>query len=152
MPYFSRKSSRLPGFNYSSTKYYFVTICTHNKQCIFGQPEKLSLFGEIARLDFESLNRHYDGVRVDVFTVMPNHVHAIIALENNGEGPSLSTVIGQYKAGVSRKSRMVDPGISVWQRSFHDHIIRNQSSYEDIWNYVRFNHLKWQDDCFFMSE
>ncbi len=144
--FIQRKPTRIPNFDYSSPNYYFITICTHEKQCIFGTPEKLSKMGEIAKLELETLPSHYDGVVLEQFSIMPNHIHAILIL--NG-GTALDQIIGSYKSGVSRNIRKVFPDVTVWQRSFHDHVIRNQSSYEKISNYVRFNHLKWKEDCFY---
>ena len=90
------------------------------------------------------------GVKVDNYIVMPNHVHAIIVLgEAKDEGPNLSTVIGQYKMAVTKAIRKDCPEIVVWQRSFHDHIIRNQADYERIWEYVQYNPEKWESDCFY---
>ena len=63
--------------------------------------------------------------------------------------PTLSTVIGLYKSGVSRKIRALSPGTSIWQRSFYDHIIRNEKEYLDDWNYIQENPAKWQEDDLF---
>ena len=97
----------------------------------------------------ENLSSHYAGVYVDSFIIMPNHVHAIIVLNNQSK--SLSEIIGNYKAGVSRKIRLQNPNIEIWQRSFHDHIIRNEKSYLKIWEYVQYNNQKWEEDCFYIA-
>ncbi len=82
--------------------------------------------------------------------VMPNHIHAIIELEGIKENrPNISTIIGQYKAAVTKAIRKECPDMDVWQRSFHDHIIRNQADYERIWEYVQYNPEKWESDCFY---
>ena len=149
MTYYSRKSARIPNYDYSSCNYYFVTICTHNRQCIFGSGEKLSELGEIAKRGILNLSHHYNGVRVDHYVVMPNHVHLIIILEE--KAPNLNQIIAQYKSGVSRQIHNICPNITVWQRSYHDHIIRNQISYEKIRNYIDGNPLKWKEDCFYTN-
>ena len=149
MTYYSRKSARIPNYDYTSCNYYFVTICTHNRKCIFGSVEKLNKSGEIAKNEIISLSEHYQSVLIDHFVVMPNHIHMIIILEE--KGPNLNQIIAQYKSGVSRKIHTVFPIISVWQRSYHDHIIRNQASYEKIWNYIENNPLKWREDCFYIN-
>ncbi len=84
---------------------------------------------------------------------MPNHIHAIILIdksikvaERSSPFPTLSTVIGLYKSGISRKS-----GVSLWQKSFYEHIIRNQKAYDEIWQYIDTNPLKWELDCYFME-
>ena len=149
MAYYSRKSARIPNYDYSTRNYYFITICTDNHRCIFGSVEKLSEFGEIAKEEILSITKHYQGVFVDYFIVMPNHVHMIIVLEENA--PNLNQIVAQYKSGVSRRIHKRYPDISVWQRSYHDHIIRNQISYEKIWNYIQGNPLKWMEDCFYID-
>lgn len=141
-----RRSPRIPGFDYSSENYYFVTICTYEKKCCFYGDGILNHAGKIAQKCVSEIPEHFPGVKVDKYVVMPNHVHAIVVIEQ-GCTVTLSTIIGQYKAAVSR-SLSCSP---LWQRSFHDHIIRNQISYEKIWNYIDTNPLRWKDDCFYME-
>ena len=147
MSYPVRKSPRLPNFNYTSTNYYFITICAYQKQCIFGNLNQLNSLGRLAQKDIIDLPQHYTGVSIDCYVVMPNHIHAIIALDRSKI--SLDKIIGQYKSGVSRKAKNITPTQPLWQRSFHDHVIRNQVSYEKIWNYVTHNAQKWEEDCFY---
>lgn len=148
LPY--RKSPRIPGYDYSGENYYFVTICTHEKRCIFGYAGRLNAFGEIAHKDLQAIPAHYADVAIQKFVVMPNHVHAIITISHgDGPAPDLNTVIGQYKAGVSRKIHMLEPDIPVWQRSYHDHVIRDQAGYEKIWQYIDTNPQRWAEDCFY---
>ena len=150
MTFYSRRSPRIPNFDYSSRNYYFVTICTHEKKCIFGSHEQLSELGRIAQEDMRSIACHYNHVMIDNFIVMPNHVHAIVAIQGGQQDKAdLNTIVGSYKSGVSRKIRMKYPDIKIWQRSFHDHIIRNQLEYEKIWQYIQFNWQKWEQDCFY---
>ena len=79
---------------------------------------------------------------------MPNHVHLIVVVENdNGRqiaAPTLSMVIGNMKRAVS-----LFLGYSLWQKSFHDHIIRNDSDYLRIAEYIENNPASWEKDCFF---
>ncbi len=60
-------------------------------------------------------------------------------------------VIGQYKSGVTRKIRKLIPEMEVWQRSFHDHVIRTRGAYEKIWEYIAHNPQGWEKDCFFVE-
>ena len=149
MQYPVRKPTRLPSFDYSSTNHYFVTICTWEKKCIFGTTVQLNELGRIAYQDMLELPSHYTGVEVDCFVIMPNHIHAIIVLEHSSV--SLDKIIGQYKSGVSRKAQRLLSKTALWQRSFHDHIIRNQPAYEKIWNYIEGNPSKWMVDCFYVD-
>ena len=146
MAYYTRKATRLPKYDYATPNYYFITICTHEKKCIFGQPGKLNAYGKIAEECVKKIEAVFPSVDVDNYVVMPNHIHMILALKENGEETNISTVIGQYKATVTKK---IAESKNIWQRSFHDHIIRNQTSYEKIWNYVEYNAAKWEQDCFY---
>ena len=78
-----RKSARIPGFDYSSENYYFVTICTHEKKCIFGTAGNLNALGRIAEQDLQELSVRYRGVHVDKMVVMPNHIHVILFLQED---------------------------------------------------------------------
>ena len=151
MDYPKRKSPRIPGYDYSNENYYFITICTHDKQCIFGSVNKQNNFGRIAKNHIIQLSNHYDGVYVDHYVVMPNHVHMIIVLENSGKN-DLNQVIGQFKSGVSREIRNMEPAMRVWQRSYYDHVIRNEKSYCEIWEYIEYNPLKWEEDRFYSKD
>ena len=144
----NRKHPRMRHYDYSTPNYYFVTICTKDKACLFGSPEKLSDVGVVARDSLLDIPIHFPGVVVDQYVVMPNHVHAIIALQDHNT--NLSILIGQYKSSVTRKIRRIHPGMDVWQSSFHDHVIRNQSSYDKIWLYIEGNPAKWEEDCFYI--
>ena len=142
-----RKHPRLPYYDYATPGYYFVTICTHEKRCIFGPPARLNALGQIADAAFGEISKHFPQVQVHKYVVMPNHVHAILILQPGTTG--LSTVVGSYKSSVTKKIHAIDPKITVWQTSFHDHVIRNQPGYEKIWSYIETNPLKWEDDCFY---
>ena len=148
MPFYSRKNTRIPGYDYSSENYYFITICTHGHQCIFGQPSKLNHCGKIVQKHIERLSGYYQGVGVDKYVVMPNHIHMILILDGRNHH-TVSSIIGSLKSSVTKEIRESKSNMSVWQRSFHDHIIRNQKSYEKIWLYIEDNPRKWEEDCFY---
>ncbi len=148
-PFQTRRSPRIPKFNYSNRYSYFVTFCTHDHQCLFWTNGRLNELGIIADQDMKMLPLHYQNIQVDTYVIMPNHIHAIITIENSDNNPSLDKIIGLYKSGVSRKVKMVSPNMLIWQRSFHDHVIRNEESYEKIWNYIQNNPEKWKEDCFY---
>ncbi len=147
--YPSRKSPRIPAYDYATPGYYFVTICTHEKQCIFGTTEKLNDLGELVKSELLAVPKFYNGVRIDQYVVMPNHIHAIIVLEPVPNLPKLDNVVCAFKAGVTRKAKKP---FTIWQRSFHDHAIRSQAEYEKIWIYVKYNAQKWSDDCYFPAD
>ena len=149
----NRKPTRIPGYDYTRDNYYFITICTHEKRCLFGKAGERNIFGQIAQEELFSIGTHYESVYVDKAVIMPNHIHAIIVIgcdNTNAVRPNLNAIVGQYKAGVTRKIRKKDPGAIIWQRSYHDHVIRDQTGYERIWRYIDTNVQKWEDDCFFV--
>ena len=142
-----RKHPRLRQYDYSQPGYYFVTICTSEKRCIFGGPNKLNQFGQTAQQCMMEIEKHITGVRVDKWVVMPNHVHAIIKLLDTSA--NLSVIVGQYKSAVTKRIHAVRADLTVWQTSFHDHVIRTEQDYLKIWNYIHTNPMRWQEDCFF---
>jgi REP element-mobilizing transposase RayT len=142
-----RKNPRLKIYDYTTPNYYFVTICTKDKKCIFGTADQLNCHGRIAYLGLQEMSHHFPGVQLEKFVVMPNHIHAIIVLQD--KTVDLSTVVGQYKSFVSKNIHAISPELKVWQTSFHDHVIRDQRSYEKIWNYIDTNPLRWNEDCFY---
>ena len=147
--YYHRKSARIPNYDYSGNNYYFITICTYHRQCIFGNPNQLNWLGQIVERHILNIPSHYEGVRIDKFVVMPNHIHLIIALENGEKNPDIRYLVALLKTGITKEIRNMKPGMEVWQRSFHDHIIRNQKSFEKIWLYIEDNPRKWEQDCFY---
>ena len=152
MDYLSRKSPRIPNYDYTSCNYYFLTMCTHNKKCIFGLPGKLNRCGKIAFDNVARIEENYPSVKVDKFVIMPNHVHMILALEEESNNPDVRLLVALYKTGVTKQIRKIHPGMRIWQRSFHDHIIRNQAGYEKIWSYIEYNPQKWEEDCFWQDD
>ena len=145
-----RRNPRSRQIDYTSVNYYFVTICTRKHTCIFGKPGQPNRLGKIAELGLCNIPDHFPGTRVEKYAVMPNHVHAIIAMET--QGTNRSVLLGQYKAFVSKQIHTVCPGLKVWQTSFHDHVIRNQKEYERIWLYIDANPDNWEKDCFFTDK
>ena len=148
-----RKSTRIPLFDYSSDQFYFVTICAYDKKCIFGKPGELNQIGKIVYDALINIPNHYQHIKIDHCVVMPNHLHAIIVVGCDGEAgerPSLNTVVGQFKSGCAREIHKIHSDLKVWQRSYHDHIIRNPESYKKIWQYIDTNPIRWNEDCFFV--
>ena len=145
-----RKANRLRRYDYKSPGYYFVTICTAGKRKLFWKSEQLvdgrpvlSEAGTIVESCIREIPLHYPCVQVEQCNVMPNHVHIILQIVEGNTVP-LSAVVGQMKQAVSHTI-----GKSVWQKSYHDHVIRGEQDYLKIWNYVVYNHQKWKEDCFF---
>ena len=151
MAVYSRKPTRMPGYDYKTCGYYFITICTADKKCMFGTTKQLNEWGKIAEQDLMEIPQHFSSVQIDAFIIMPNHVHMILNIEQEST-VSVNHIIGLYKSGVSRKIRKNVPDVKIWQRSYHDHVIRNQAEYEKTWEYVTYNRQKWEEDCYYPQE
>ena len=166
-----RKQNRLELYDYSSYGAYFITICTLNKECLFwakGQPNfvgediilppenvNLTALGEIVAESIQAIPEYYPNIEVLDYVIMPNHVHLILFIPDTcgrmissptNKG-SIVTAIGQMKRYVSKKV-----GFPIWQKSFHDHIIRSREDYEQIAKYIYENPIRWQYDCFYVSD
>ncbi len=80
-----RRTIRLPGYDYSQARAYFITIVTHNRACIFGEiangKMRLNRAGRIAHQEWQRVSQRFSNVQSDVFVVMPNHIHAILIIE-----------------------------------------------------------------------
>ena len=149
-----RKRIRLKDYDYSQNNYYFVTMCTHEKRKIFGMGESLTEYGLIAEKYIYSINEVFNDVKIDKFVIMPNHIHAIVVIERKDAArmyacPTLGTVIGNYKASVTREIHLRAPSETVWQKRFYEHIIRNRKEYETIWEYIDENPIKWHTDKYY---
>ena len=153
----SRKPTRLPGYDYSQAGYYFVTICTHNKIHLFGEITSgnmiLNQLGEIVVATWTNLPKHFIGISIDDFIVMPNHLHGIIIIEDVKtplkqtpiKNPSLVVIVGSFKTWSARKINALTnrTGKPVWQRSFYDHVIRNETGLNHIREYIINNPIQW---------
>ena len=160
----NRKPLRLTDYDYSAPGAYFVTICTHEKACLFGRiipaADKAGAYmqyspiGKMARECLLDIASHYDNVRVDHWVIMPNHIHMLVQITEKidsqpGMRCDISNVVGKYKAAVTRKIGQARlPSGKLWQTSFYDHVIRNQEDYLSIWQYIDGNPSKWLEDCF----
>lgn len=177
-------SARLQNWDYGWNAMYFVTICTQNRECYFGDvvdgEMQLSPIGQIAQKYCLEIPQHFSFVELDEFVVMPNHVHAIIIINKMDDGRdgdlvetpnlgvstksttttttnaaskkwkpgTLGVIINQYKRIVCINARKIHADFG-WQSRYHDHIIRNDDSFQRIRNYICKNPKKWADDKFY---
>ncbi len=170
VPLPQRKSIRLSGFDYSESRAYFVTICTFQRRLLFGHVNdghvQLSGIGQIAKGEWEQLPVHLAYIELDLFVVMPNHLHAIFIIKStpaNDVGTrlgasvncptplTLGKIINLYKGGVTRKVKALigTNAPRIWQGRFHDRIIRNNDEIQRIRTYIEFNPAKWAEDDYF---
>ena len=150
-----RKLHRLQTWDYSAPGYYFVTICTKDRQCVLseidnGQP-LLTQIGAIAEKCLLRMEKAVPHVTVDYYCIMPNHIHGIIVI---GPHPaeaarSLSDLIHGFKSTVTREvNRLVPPEMrnQLWQSSFYDEIIRNDAMLLETRRYIEDNPRQWAED------
>ena len=144
-----RKKNRLENFDYTENGAYFITICVKDRKKILCdivgadtiRPCKtvLSNYGKIADAAIKRIVNVYENVCVPKYVIMPDHIHIILRIKNNG-GRMISapTVIAGMKRYVSKKC-----GYPIWQKGFYDHVIRNQNDYDEICEYIENNPAKW---------
>jgi REP element-mobilizing transposase RayT len=158
-----RKRNRLIGFDYSQNGYYFVTICTNNRKKYFGDiiDNKMVLngMGNIIDNIIKSLHEHHS-IDLDIFQIMPNHIHFVLIIPyrrgiarnaptfGNVTSGSLPCVIRSFKSETTKQIRKFinNSQFVVWQRSYYDHIIRNEYSLFYIRQYIRDNPINWEED------
>ena len=136
-------SRRLATCDYRTPGEYFVTICTLDRTCLFGEiangEMQLSPEGRIAENAWRNLPAHFPHIALDAFVIMPNHIHAIPVFD--AEGPALGIVAGGFKAEVSRRL-----GLRIWQRYYYDHVIRSKRELDQIRSYIAKNPVCWVTD------
>ena len=152
----TRKRNRLQNYDYSLCGAYFITICTQKKQNYFwknvgatiGRPQdiELSPYGEIVSDAIKNIPLTYPALMVERYVIMPNHIHLLLRVCSDEYGrpmvaPTISRVINQLKGYTAKQI-----GTPIWQKSFHDHIIRNQKDYEEHINYIYYNPVRWHLD------
>ncbi len=144
----NRKSPRLEAFDYAERRWYFVTVCTAHRQPLLGalRPHgvMLSDIGVIVEEEWRRTAELRDDVVLDEFVVMPDHFHALIALGylyDVRSQSSLPRLIGQFKGAVTRRVRQLSPfhPAVIWQRSFHDSIVRNDKHFRRVKAYIAAN-------------
>ncbi len=158
-----RKPNRLPDFDYNTPGAYFITICVEGKRCILADivgggaldaPQiHLTPLGKIAEKHILSGNR-IPNVRVDKYVIMPNHIHLLIAADYDGtsRAPSPTNAVIPHFVSTFKRFCHRDAGIRLFQRSYHDHVIRGEADYLKIWEYIDNNPVRWKEDCFYKEQ
>ncbi|MGR3218205.1 MAG: transposase [Candidatus Anammoxibacter sp.] len=181
------ESHRMPGWDYSSSGAYFITICVQNRVHLFGEIGNakiiLNEFGEIAFNEWEKSSEIRSEIALDEFVVMPNHLHGIVIINNDNEKniglggsgdsgdsdivethgraslrrrpKSISSFAAGYKSSVTtlankiiveKNGQLYNRKNKLWQANFHDRIIRNESEFHKIKQYIINNPINWETD------
>ncbi|HOC93653.1 MAG TPA: transposase [bacterium] len=161
-----RKPIRLREFDYSSPSDYFITICSHGRECIFGEiiygEMVLNDLGKIVEEEILNTQKIRNNISIDIYSIMPNHIHLIMSIlcdDRRGDpvdrpdsratqrvaptlkSDTIGSIIGQIKSISSKRT-----GINLFQRNYHEHIIRNDKSYDEIYTYIESNPQTWDRD------
>ena len=169
----NRHSIRLKGYNYSLGGAYFVTICSDNRKCLFGEiidgAMRLNHAGELVAEEWIKTAAIRHEIELDEWVVMPNHVHGILVITDGsgtgdrrcgGDRPvaptgpqprSIGAVMAGFKSAVTRRINELRqmPGAKIWQRNYWEHIVRNESELNRIREYNRNNPARWECDKLF---
>ena len=148
-----RKLIRHPTHDYGSVGFYYVTLVIQRRRKILSTVHDASIHllpaGEAVLHCWNDIPNHFPGVRADDIVIMPDHLHGIIeivsAMESRqiigGTSMTLGSVIRGFKSGVSQ---LIQPLYEdIWQRSYYDHIIRNDEELYEAKEYMRQNPIRW---------
>ena len=171
-----RRSIRLKGYDYAQAGLYFITICTQNRVCLFGDVINgemiLNQYGQIAYNEWLKTPQIRNNVELGDFVIMPNHIHVIIRLLCRGElhspvihelhsggvlntppnsppqSPSqtIGAIVRGYKSTVTKQLGFLGFDGKLWQRNYYEHIIRDEKSYLRISAYIINNPQNWHND------
>ncbi len=160
MKYPKRKPIRLPEFDYNVGAY-FVTICTQDRRCVLSDivvgeglapPAcRQTEIGRIVDQEIQLIPARYPDVSIEKYVIMPNHIHVIVMIhaDTGGSRPS-PTLMDAVRVIKSKSAHRF--GAPLWQRSYHEHVIRNERDYLDIWEYIENNPAKWAEDRYYAPE
>lgn len=154
---YQNKLTRLKGYDYSKSGVYYVTICTHKSEHLFGEIKNgemiLNEYGQIVYDCWFDLLSHYHNIELDFFVIMPNHFHCIVMIVDDALKPSstniknyaLPEIIRALKTFSAKKINELrsTKGSKVWQRNYYEHIIRNEKSLNKIREYIVNNPNNW---------
>ena len=132
-----------------------MTICTKERQDMIlsnivvgrddpGTPScniQLTPTGNIVKKYIDSITENYKNVIVDKYIIMPDHIHMLIKIcgvPRSSRPTDISTVIGALKRLANKEI-----GHNIFQTSFYDHVIRDETDYITKWNYIENNPVKW---------
>ena len=174
-----RRSIRLRNYDYRNSGAYFVTICTFQRECLFGVvmdgEMRMNESGMLAHACWQGIPEHFPEVELDVYVIMPNHIHGILVMHDRSRARhtlpdslvltrnnvnqarathasplrrSVGAIVGSFKSAVTKQMNegRDNPGSTVWQRNFYEHIIRNDEELAKSRRYITENPSKWRMD------
>ena len=166
-----RRSIRLPGYDYAKSGAYFITICTQNHACLFGNIVNgemvLTRTGQIVGHEWMRTGEIRDGITLDTWAVMPNHFHAIVCIADDDRGTarrapteqfgkpiagSIPTIVRSFKSAVTKQIHEIHQSRTnvIWQKNYYEHVIRHDDELTRIREYILTNPVRWAEDRYFM--
>ena len=171
-----RRSIRLKEYDYTNPNWYYVTICTYNRNNIFGEVKNgkaiLNEFGKIVDEEWLRTKEIRNNIDLDCHVIMPNHFHGILIIESRDtarcvptkenenrkfgelQRGSLSAIIRSFKSAITKRINELrkSPNKEVWQKGFYEHIIRNETDLFNIRKYIELNPLQWEIDEYYSTD
>ena len=162
-----RKRNRLKNYNYNWTSSYFLTLCTLDRKCILSNVTKkviknnadsseklvpvnafveLTDIGKTVEKYILATNEYYENIDIENYVIMPNHIHLLIYItDNESHSKGANAIVPKY---VSTLKRFINKEIeyNIFQRSYYDHIIRNEKDFNETWDYIDANPIVWNKD------
>jgi len=157
-----RKNIRLLNYDYKQSGDYFVTLCVHQKRCLFGEINNgemlLNPLGHIAKRCWQHLSCKYNDIQLGEYIIMPNHMHGIIHFRNHLQGSNealipkkyklhLGKILKYYKTRVAQRIKNINPNhyqnLKIWQKNYFERIIRHEIEYYFIEEYIKNNPRSW---------
>ncbi|MBI5409883.1 MAG: transposase [Nitrospirae bacterium] len=171
MDRYHRRSIRLPNYDYSQEGAYFITICTWQRECqfgeIFGGEMKLNEYGQVVKDEWMNTINLRPNIGLDEYVIMPNHFHGILFINdrmdtiqcrgvsqyaptNAFRSPSqtIGAIVRGFKSAATKQINFMrnTQGAPVWQRNYYEHVVRNEKELRSIQEYIINNPLQWDLD------
>ena len=151
-------------YDYSTAGAYFVTICTQNRRCLLSRivgrglaPAEIqyTAYGQIAKEQLFLLEKRYPSLKIDQYVIMPNHIHAILILNETAGAsprPTIMDIVCAYKSITTQVCKRAHPIDKLFQTSFYEHVIRGREDYDEIAEYIVNNPKQWELDSLYSEE
>ncbi len=152
-----RKSIRLRDYDYGQTGAYFITICTQNRECLFGEiiddDMQLNDAGRIVKTIWQEIPIHYPQVELDEFVIMPNHFHAIFYIRPPEQGaassaPTVGQIMRRFKSmsAIAVNKSLPRSSQPLWQRNYWERVVRDEKELHGLQEYILNNPRQWTQD------